>query len=118
MKWVDPPDLQTGYAPLAGKIHEKTQTNPHLRDRSRGTEALGNTPLADNIDLHAYFFHLKPSTTAISIRLPLGLLEQIKIVANKHVPVAYHERTIPIAKNRLQMILSADADIPVISIGA
>jgi predicted DNA binding CopG/RHH family protein len=26
---------------------------------------------------------LKPSTTAISIRLPLGLLEQIKIAANK-----------------------------------
>jgi predicted DNA binding CopG/RHH family protein len=25
----------------------------------------------------------KPSTTAISIRLPLGLLEQIKIAANK-----------------------------------
>ena len=29
------------------------------------------------------FPHLKPSTTAISIRLPLGLLEQIKIAANK-----------------------------------
>jgi predicted DNA binding CopG/RHH family protein len=29
------------------------------------------------------FPSLKPSTTAISIRLPLGLLEQIKIAANK-----------------------------------
>jgi predicted DNA binding CopG/RHH family protein len=29
------------------------------------------------------FPNLKPSTTAISIRLPLSLLEQIKIVANK-----------------------------------
>jgi predicted DNA binding CopG/RHH family protein len=29
------------------------------------------------------FPNLKPSTTTISIRLPLGLLEQIKIVANK-----------------------------------
>ena len=29
------------------------------------------------------FANLKPSTTAISIRLPLGLLEQIKIAANK-----------------------------------
>ena len=29
------------------------------------------------------FATLKPSTTAISIRLPLGLLEQIKIAANK-----------------------------------
>ncbi len=27
--------------------------------------------------------NLKPSTTAISIRLPVGLLEQIKIAANK-----------------------------------
>ena len=30
------------------------------------------------------FPNLKPSTTAISTRLPLGLLEQIKIAANKH----------------------------------
>jgi len=29
------------------------------------------------------FPNLKPSTTAISIRLPLSLLEQIKIAANK-----------------------------------
>jgi predicted DNA binding CopG/RHH family protein len=29
------------------------------------------------------FPSLKPSTAAISIRLPLGLLEQIKIAANK-----------------------------------
>jgi predicted DNA binding CopG/RHH family protein len=27
--------------------------------------------------------NLKPSTTAISLRLPIGLLEQIKIAANK-----------------------------------
>ena len=27
--------------------------------------------------------NLKPSTTAISIRLPVGLLEQIKVAANK-----------------------------------
>jgi predicted DNA binding CopG/RHH family protein len=31
----------------------------------------------------ARFPNLKPSTTAISIRLPQGLLEQIKIAANK-----------------------------------
>ena len=30
------------------------------------------------------FSNLKPSTTAISIRLPVSLLEQIKIAANKH----------------------------------
>jgi predicted DNA binding CopG/RHH family protein len=42
---------------------------------------------ADYIDWskaeRARFPNLKPSTTAISIRLPLGLLEQIKIAANK-----------------------------------
>jgi predicted DNA binding CopG/RHH family protein len=29
------------------------------------------------------FSHLKPSTTAISLRLPLSLLEQVKVAANK-----------------------------------
>ncbi len=42
---------------------------------------------ADYIDWskaeRARFPNLKPSTTAISIRLPVGLLEQIKIAANK-----------------------------------
>lgn len=32
----------------------------------------------------ARFPNLRPSTTAISIRLPSGLLEQIKIAANKN----------------------------------
>lgn len=31
----------------------------------------------------ARFPNLKPSTTAISLRLPVGLLEQIKVAANK-----------------------------------
>jgi predicted DNA binding CopG/RHH family protein len=39
----------------------------------------------------ARFPNLKPSTTAISIRLPLGLLEQIKIAANKR-DVPYQSR--------------------------
>jgi predicted DNA binding CopG/RHH family protein len=42
---------------------------------------------ADYIDLskaeRVRFPNLKPSTTTISIRLPLGLLEQIKVAANK-----------------------------------
>jgi predicted DNA binding CopG/RHH family protein len=42
---------------------------------------------SDYVDLNkaerVRFSNLKPSTTAISIRLPLGLLEQIKIAANK-----------------------------------
>lgn len=31
----------------------------------------------------ARFPNLKPTTTAISLRLPIGLLEQIKVAANK-----------------------------------
>jgi predicted DNA binding CopG/RHH family protein len=31
----------------------------------------------------ARFPNLKPTTTAISLRLPVGLLEQIKVAANK-----------------------------------
>jgi predicted DNA binding CopG/RHH family protein len=31
----------------------------------------------------AHFPHLKPTTTSISLRLPIGLLEQIRIAANK-----------------------------------
>lgn len=31
----------------------------------------------------AQFVNLKPTTTAISLRLPVGLLDQIKIAANK-----------------------------------
>jgi predicted DNA binding CopG/RHH family protein len=42
---------------------------------------------ADYLDLgkavRVSFPNLKPSTTAISLRLPIGLLEQIKIAANK-----------------------------------
>jgi predicted DNA binding CopG/RHH family protein len=42
---------------------------------------------ADYFDLskavRVRFPNLKPSTTAISIRLPVSLLEQIKIAANK-----------------------------------
>ena len=42
---------------------------------------------ADYLDLSkavpARFPNLKPSTTAISIRLPSALLEQIKVAANK-----------------------------------
>jgi predicted DNA binding CopG/RHH family protein len=42
---------------------------------------------ADYFDLskavRVRFPNLKPSTTAISIRLPIGLLEDIKIAANK-----------------------------------
>jgi predicted DNA binding CopG/RHH family protein len=42
---------------------------------------------ADRIDWHrarrARFPNLKPTTTAISLRVPVGLLERIKVEANK-----------------------------------
>jgi len=42
---------------------------------------------ADYVDWNkakrARFANLKPSTTAISLRLPVSLLEQIKVAANK-----------------------------------
>jgi predicted DNA binding CopG/RHH family protein len=66
---------------------KKTQTDPDLQDRSGRTKVSGNARLPDYIDWskaeRARFPNLEPSTTAISIRLPLGLLEQIKIAANK-----------------------------------
>jgi predicted DNA binding CopG/RHH family protein len=69
------------------QIYEKAKTTPVLQDRSRRAEILGDARLrrlhrlskAERVRLP----NLKPSTTAISIRLPLGLLEQIKIAANK-----------------------------------
>jgi predicted DNA binding CopG/RHH family protein len=78
--------------------HEEAKFTSQIQNRSRGTEILGDARLhrlhrlephdsTDYIDWskaeRARFPNLKPSTTAISIRLPLGLLEQIKIAANK-----------------------------------
>jgi hypothetical protein len=40
------------------------------------------------------FPNLKPSTTAISIRLPLGLLEQIKIAANKRDAISVADQDV------------------------
>jgi predicted DNA binding CopG/RHH family protein len=69
------------------QIYEKANGAPCLQDRSRGKEILGNARLHRLHRLEqaerVRFPNLKPSTTAISIRLPLGLLEQIKIAANK-----------------------------------
>lgn len=47
-------------------------------------ETHDSTPYVDwSKAKRASFPNLKPSTTAISIRLPISLLEQIKIAANK-----------------------------------
>jgi hypothetical protein len=54
---------------------KKTQTDPDLQDRSGRTKVSGNARLPDYIDWskaeRARFPNLKPSTTAISMRLPL-----------------------------------------------
>lgn len=63
--------------------------NPHPSfkteaDERKFWETHDSTDYIDWSDAERVRFpNLKPSTTAISIRLPLGLLEQIEIAANK-----------------------------------
>jgi hypothetical protein len=78
-------------SPIGSKFqqvsYEKASAAPQIQNRSRGTEILRNpmTPptTSTGVRQSARFPDLKPSTTAISIRLPSGLLEQIKIAANE-----------------------------------
>jgi hypothetical protein len=69
------------------QIYEKGQTGPHLQDRGRGKEILGNPRLRRlrRLEQGRTRALCKPEAfdPAISIRLALGLLEQIKIAANK-----------------------------------
>jgi predicted DNA binding CopG/RHH family protein len=62
-------------------LHRKFKTEA---EEQKFWETHDSTDYIDwNAAERARFLNLKPSTTAISIRLPLGLLEQIKIAANK-----------------------------------
>jgi predicted DNA binding CopG/RHH family protein len=67
--------------------HEEAKFASQIQIRSRGTEFWETHDSTDYVDWskaeRMRFPNLKPSTTAISIRLPLSLLEQIKIAANK-----------------------------------
>ena len=66
---------------------KKRNLPPKLKSEAEERKFWETHDSADFIDWskaeRARFPNLKPSTTAISIRLPLGLLEQIKIAANK-----------------------------------
>jgi predicted DNA binding CopG/RHH family protein len=65
----------------------KPKTVPRFKTEAEERKFWETHDSTDYIDWNnakwARFPNLKPSTTAISIRLPTGLLEQIKIAANK-----------------------------------
>jgi len=60
---------------------------PHFKTEAEERKFWETCDSTDYVDWskaeRARFPNLKPSTTAISIRLPTGLLEQIRIAANK-----------------------------------
>ena len=66
---------------------KKRKSVPRLRIETRERKFWETHDSTDYIDWskaeRVRLPNLKPSTTAISIRLPLGLLEQIKVAANK-----------------------------------
>ena len=66
---------------------KKPKPIPILKTESEERKFWETHDSADYVDWsraeRARFPNLKPSNTAISTRLPLGLLEQIKIAANK-----------------------------------
>jgi predicted DNA binding CopG/RHH family protein len=66
---------------------KKPKPIPILKTESEERKFWETHDSADYVDWsraeRARFPNLKPSTTAISIRLLMGLLEQIKIAANK-----------------------------------
>ena len=72
---------------MSGKSIKKVKPIPAFKSEAWERKFWETHDSADYIDWNkaerARFPNLKPSTTAISICLPLGLLEQIKIAANK-----------------------------------
>ncbi|MEH2562683.1 putative DNA binding CopG/RHH family protein [Bradyrhizobium sp. AZCC 2289] len=70
-----------------GKTVKKPKPRPAFKTEAEERKFRETHDSSDYVDWskagRVRFPNLKPSTTAISIRLPLGLLEQIKIAANK-----------------------------------
>ena len=66
---------------------KKRKSRPKFKTESQERSFCESHDTADYFDLskavQVRFPNLKPSTTAISLRLPVSLLEQIKIAANK-----------------------------------
>ncbi|HEX4157269.1 MAG TPA: BrnA antitoxin family protein [Rhizomicrobium sp.] len=65
----------------------KTRAVPTFKNEAAERRYWETHDSAEHIDWNratqARFPNLRPTTTAISLRLPVGLLEQIKIAANK-----------------------------------
>jgi predicted DNA binding CopG/RHH family protein len=65
----------------------KLKPLPHFASEAQERKFWETHDSADYVDWNkakrARFPNLKPSTTAISLRLPVSLLEQIKVAANK-----------------------------------
>lgn len=68
-------------------MHKKTKPLPRFADESEERRFWESHESSGFVDWskaqRARLPNLKPSTTAISLRLPIGLLEQIKVAANK-----------------------------------
>ena len=68
-------------------MKRKLKPIPHFATEAEERRYRETHDTADHVDWtraeHARFPNLKPTTTAISLRLPIGLLEQIKVAANK-----------------------------------
>jgi predicted DNA binding CopG/RHH family protein len=65
----------------------KLKPVPHFANEAQERKFWESHDSADYVDWskarRARFPNLKPSTTAISLRLPVSLLDQIKVAANK-----------------------------------
>lgn len=68
-------------------MSKKLKPVPHFRTEREERKFWETHDSADHVDWskaeRARFPNLKPSTTSISLRLPVSLLDQIKIAANK-----------------------------------
>lgn len=67
-------------------MKKKTKVPPSFASEAERTfwQTHNSSPYVDwSKSKRARFPNLKPSTTAISLRLPAGLLEEIKVAANK-----------------------------------
>ncbi len=68
-------------------MSKKLKPVPHFRTEREERKFWETHDSADYVDWskaeRARFPNLKPSTTSISLRLPVSLLDQIKIAANK-----------------------------------
>ncbi len=68
-------------------MSEKRKSPPRFRDEVQERSYWESHDSSDHVNWeHAErvrFPNLKPSTKSISLRLPIGLLEQIKVAANK-----------------------------------